>query len=333
MTLECRDPNVTVECHLGGRVSQAEKLDVGLGPDGVVLVAVAGLSTGSAFRLNGLCADQVDRIAELGGTWPPILVRGDGLVIDGGHRVAAARRLGMARIAATYFDGGADEAFVEFVRRNVAHGLVLSLGERKQAATRVLQLHPAWSDRRIAEICALSPKTVGRLRLTVVTHPADTDLSDVEVREGRDRRNRPVRRGSVRGRVVEALREQPQASLRTIAAAVGVSPETVRLVRLNLATIPEVEIAELPSHVVVDLGEPATAVDDSWQSDTALASSDRGGDLLAWMDTTRIDPTDLSWADSVPLSRVYVLAEEARRRSDLWLQMAKALEARPARAR
>ena len=314
-------------------MSQAERMDETMDPDGVILVAVAGLSAGPAFRLDGLCADQVDRLAELGGTWPPILVRHDGFVIDGGHRVAAARRLGLARIAATYFHGGPDEAFVEFVRRNVAHGLVLSLGERKQAATRVLQIHPTWSDRRIAELCALSPKTVGRLRLTVVAHPADMDLSDVEVREGRDHRNRPVRRGSVRGRVVEALREQPQASLRTIAAAVGVSPETVRLVRLNLATVPDTEIAEPPTHVVVDVGEPDPTVDDSWKSDTALASSDRGGDLLAWMDTTRIDPTDLSWADSVPLSRVYVLAEEARRRSDLWLQMARALEARPARAR
>lgn len=314
-------------------MSQADKIDVELGPDGVVLVAVAGLSTGSAFRLNGLCPDQVDRIADLGGAWPPILVGGDGLVIDGGHRVAAARRLGMARIAATYFDGGAEEAFVEFVRRNVAQGLVLSLGERKQAATRVLQLHPGWSDRRVAEICALSPKTVGRIRLTVVTHPADTGQTGVEMREGRDRRNRPVRRSSVRGRVVEALREQPHASLRAIAASVGVSPETVRLVRLNLATIPEVETPEPLAHAVADLGEMATTADDSWQADTALASADRGGDLLAWMDTTRIEPTDLSWADSVPLSRVYVLAEEARRRSDLWLQMAKALEARPARAR
>ena len=34
-------------------------------------------------------------------------------------------------------------------------------------------------------------------------------------------------------RVVEALRTQPSGSLRAVAAAAAVSPETVRLVRMN----------------------------------------------------------------------------------------------------
>ncbi len=313
-------------------MSQVQVVDEGMGPDGVVLIPVVGLSSGSAFRLGGTCAEQVERLAELRGTWPPILVDRDGVVIDGCHRVAAARRLGMARIAAEYFDGGPEEAFVEFVRRNVAHGLMLTLAERKQAAARVLDLHPDWSDRRIAELCALSPKTVGRLRLNVVESAPGEQRAD-EVREGRDRRLRPARPGSVRGRVVEALREQPDASLRTIAAVAGASPETVRLVRLNLAAAPD-ESRVAPRGEPSGPNGPVGGEDTTdWASDAALASAAGGDDLLAWMAQTRLDPSDLEWANSVPLSRVYVLAEEARRRADLWLQFAQALEARPLRAR
>jgi ParB-like chromosome segregation protein Spo0J len=305
-------------------------------PDGVALVAVAGLSTGSSFRTGGLCAEQVDQLAELGGAWPPILVRPDGFVVDGAHRVAAARRLGLVRVPAECFEGGPEDAFVEFVRRNVAHGLMLTLSERKQAAVRVLRVHPSWSDRRVAELCALSPKTVGRLRLKAVC-PTEDGLQpdgDTEVREGRDHRLRPVRRGSVRGRVVEALRAQPGASLRTIASAVGVSPETVRLVRMNLATDPGDRAAEAPvTAPVAALVEGLAPTVDGvvWRSDAALESSERGADLLSWLDRTAVDPSDLGWAEVVPLSRVYLVAEEARRRSEAWLRLADALEARPAR--
>lgn len=284
--------------------------------------------------MNGLCGEQVDRLVELGGAWPPILMGSDGQVIDGGHRVAAARRLGMTRMAAACFDGAVDEAFVEFVRRNVVNGLVLSLAERKDAARRVLRQHPVWSDRRIAEICALSPKTIGRLRQDVVCDPTDDSRGD-EMREGRDHRLRPVRQGSVRSRVVEALREQPGASLRTIAASVGVSPETVRLVRLNLASNDVEPAAEPAAHDAPHIGEPVVlrpSLDESWRTDAALASSDRGDDFVAWMSTTQVERGDLEWAQAVPMSRVYVVASEARRRAELWSDFAQALEARPAKS-
>jgi len=309
-------------------VSQADSIERFV-PDGAVLVAVASLSDGSVFRVDGLCPDQVDCLADMGGAWPPILVRRDGFVIDGGHRVAAARRLGLARILAVYFDGDTDDAYVEFVRRNVTHGLVLSLRERKEAANRVLQMHPEWSDRRVAEVCALSPKTVGRLRPTS-NDIEDLDLIEGGVREGRDHRLRPARSGSVRRRVIEALRVQPEASLRTIAVAVGASPETVRLVRLNLTTSDTDPVEGEP--VRADVPE-AESADEQWRNDAALVSSDRGSDLLAWMERTKVDESDLSWVDAVPLSRVYIVSEEARRRSDAWLLLAKALESRPVRAR
>ena len=289
-------------------------------------VPVSSLSVGATFRAGGLCEEQVERLTALGGAWPPILVRrADRQVIDGAHRVAAARRLGLARLEAELFDGRPEQAFIEFVRRNVTQGLVLSIAERKKAALRVLHDHPIWSDRRVAELCALSPKTVARLRPDAGTCPS-ADLRHLDVREGRDQRLRPVRPGSARARVVEALRDQPDASLRTLAAAAGVSPETVRLVRLNLA-----EVVEAPS------GDDETTVaapeQAGWHSDAALASSEQGEQFLAWFEQTAVAQRDLDWVDAVPLGRIYVVADEARRRSEIWLELARSLEARSGRSR
>lgn len=317
-------------------MSQAEVWeDEVTSPDGVTWVPVARLGVGSTFRPGGLCAEHVDRLAALEGAWPPILLaRGDGSVIDGAHRVAAAGRLGMARIEAVWFDGSAADAYVEFVRRNVAHGLTLTVHERKAAAARVLHDHPLWSDRRIAEVCALSPKTVARVRTDAGECPNEEDPHSDERREGRDHRLRPVRPGSARARVLEALQVQPDASLRTIAAAAGVSPETVRLVRMNLVetSAPEDAVERLEA-VEPPPAEAAGDVEPAWQVDAALASSPQGDDFLAWFERTELGASDLSWVDTIPLGRVYVVADEARRRSETWLQFARAVEARAARAR
>jgi ParB-like chromosome segregation protein Spo0J len=314
-------------------VSHAELVEgLGLASD-VVVVPVSSLRAGSPHRGNGICAEQVEQLMALGGAWPPILVsREDGHVVDGAHRVAAARRLGLARLEAEYFDGTPEEAFIEFVRRNVAHGLSLTLAERKQAAERVLRAHPIWSDRRVAELCALSPKTVGRLRTGCPS--ASAPHSDTEVREGRDRRVRPARPGSARARVLEALRENPDGSLRAVAAIAGVSPETVRLVRLNLVRAPAPTApADRPAGPTIDEVEDDDAAPTEWHDDAALASSDQGEAFLAWFEQTAVGEPDLAWVDAVPLGRVYVVADEARRRSEAWLELARALEARPGRAR
>jgi hypothetical protein len=123
---------------------------------------------------------------------------------------------------------------------------------------------------------------------------------------------------------VEALHAQPSASLRAIAATVGVSPETVRLVRLNLASLPE--SAPTVSEVSAIPEEPA-----AWRTDTALTSCEEGEDFLTWFERTSMLQEDVRRVRTVPLSRVYEIADEARRRSDRWLQFASALEARAGR--
>lgn len=296
--------------------------------DAVVSVSLDDLTISSSFRESGLNQEHVERLVRLDGRWPPVLVnRADRLVIDGVHRVAAARRLGHDCIEASFFEGEPDEALIEFVRRNVYHGLPLTLRERKRAASRVLVAHPEWSDRRIAELCAISPKTVGRLRLTLTEVAATKPFPqlDTSTRVGRDNRSRPVNSALVRSRVLEAIQKEPHASLRAVARSVGVSPETVRLVRMNM-TRPGPPIGGGP--FLEALPSPASPPPEaSWKSDRALSAC-RDGEFLSWFDRTAIDDDQWQWVDAVPLSRVYEVAAEARRRSEAWMCFARALEAR-----
>jgi ParB-like chromosome segregation protein Spo0J len=307
-----------------------------------------------SYREAGVNQDHVERLVGLGGRWPPILVHQDnGLVIDGAHRVAAARLLRLDRIAASLFYGDPDDALIEFVRRNVYHGLPLTLRERKRAADQVLLARPDWSDRRIAEICALSPKTVGRLRLVVPDcPPGEIPQLDTRTRVGRDNRSRPVNSASVRARVIEAIEEQPGASLRSVAAAAGVSPETVRIVRMNMsrpavggpAPLPDPggeapaghDSARAPGDAATP-GDGVASCDDVTSGDAMTTCDDLAPgameDFDAWFDRTSVS-TDDRWyrADMVPLSRASEVAGEARRRSEAWLEFAKSLEARACEA-
>jgi hypothetical protein len=302
----------------------------------VVSVAVARLVVKSSIREGGVNQEHVRRLMRLGGRWSPILVHeGTGVVIDGVHRVAAARLLGLVRVEATVFSGGPDEALIEFVRRNVHHGLPLTLRERKWAAGRVLDVHPHWSDRRIAGICALSPKTVGRLRVSDHSPSEELPQLDTSVRIGRDNRLRPVNSDLVRERVAEAIRAQPDASLRSVAATVGVSPETVRSVRMSLNR-PTVVEGHISDGIADDGVAPGTCL--------PIALSGRGlavvaddscvsADFVEWFNHTDVNASECAqWAQSVPLARVYEIGAEARRRAEAWLDFARVVDARVATA-
>lgn len=288
----------------------------------VVSVALARLVIKRSIRESGVNQEHVQRLMRLGGRWPPILVHETtGVVIDGVHRVTAARMLGLLRVDASLFSGGPDAALIECVRRNVQHGLPLTLRERKWAAGRVLSVHPNWSDRRIAGICALSPKTVGRLRVAPNAGESGTaEQMDALVRVGRDNRLRPVDSVSARERVAKALQENPEASLRSVATLVGVSPETVRSVRLSLARGTE-ECEDACQRPPAALPVRAlTAVPDNA---SALA------EFSAWFERTGVQAQECSqWATRVPAPYCLEVANEARRRAESWLEFASLLNTR-----
>ncbi len=298
----------------------------------VLEIPLVELRASPSLRAGGLDAAHVATLAELAPNWPPIVVhRADRTVVDGQHRIAAATRLGLACLPAVLFDGTADDAYVEFVRCNVGHGLPLSLDERRGAVQRILRTHPDRSDRSIAELCGVSPKTVARVRDEHASAPRRRS-APVLRRVGRDGRVRPVDAAAVRTRIAQELAQRPEASLRAIAQTVGASPETVRSVKNKLragetVAAPRTTADPTPEATVLGLLSRRRRHPRPWQDDRALTSGDGGPEFVEWFDATSVDRVD-TWehVGVVPLSRVYEVADEARRRAAFWIGFAEALE-------
>lgn len=189
---------------------------------------VVDLRHGPTPRIGGRDDEHVRVLQESFDQLPPIVVhRPTMMVIDGAHRLLAAKRLGRSTIRVEFFTGSSAAAYVEAVRRNIAHGKPLTLTERRQAAREIVDSHPNWSDARVAAACALSDKTVAALR-------ASDDSDGVDARVGSDGRTRPVDVASRRLRAADLLGRSPELSLRAVARAVNLSPATVLDVRRRL---------------------------------------------------------------------------------------------------
>lgn len=203
----------------------------------VVSVAIGSLSGTVSPRSIRLDDAHVRRLMSVDELQPIIVHRGSMCVIDGVHRVRAAQLLGQTHIAARFFDGSIADAFVVAVLSNTSHGLQLPYRDRVAAAQRILISFPGWSNRGVAVVTALSAKTVAKIRRT------SEDIPLLNTRVGRDGRARPVDSTAGRRRAVEYLIANPQASLRAIAAAAGISLGTAHDVRARLGSDGEVSPA------------------------------------------------------------------------------------------
>lgn len=133
-------------------------------------VLVRSLRMTGSPRLTHPGEEHVRLLAGAGTELPPIVVhRPTTRVIDGTHRVHAARPRGEEKFRARFFDGSAEDAFVLAVRSNIAHGLPLRSAERTAAARRIIGTHPEWPDRVIAEAVGLTAA-----RRTLVESPAQS---------------------------------------------------------------------------------------------------------------------------------------------------------------
>jgi len=300
-----------------------------------VEIPLSQLKAGNSPRFAGVTLSHVAVLAQVEEHWPPILVsRSTGEIIDGMHRYQAALQMGRTTIKCTFFDGDAAEIFVESVRMNIHHGLPLSLREREEAALRVLEFYPNWSDRRIAGLCGLAGGTVQRLR-----RRSSAQTAQLNRREGHDGRVRRLDREELRRETANALRSRPTASLREIARIVGTSPATVRNVRTKLSaqstSIGEQnEIASFrPTTERIDqdsneLSPRSLRPVDDWHGDSALQSMDSAAPFLEWFSRTAVVREALNQVGAVPLSRIYEVADEARRRARFWTDFAEELEGR-----
>lgn len=155
----------------------------------VIEVPVNTVLPADSPRSAGSSSTHARLLAETDADLPPILVHRQTMrVIDGMHRLEAARLRATPTIKAQFFDGDVEEAFVLAVETNVRHGLPLSLADRKAAALRILKAHPQWSDRAVAHKAGLTHKTVGTLR-----RQSTGEIPQLETRIGLDGRPRPIR--------------------------------------------------------------------------------------------------------------------------------------------
>jgi hypothetical protein len=188
-------------------------------------VAIASLTPGPYLRQGGTNAVHVQLLADAAGSadLPPVLVQQDGArVIDGMHRVEAAIARGEQTISARFIACTDAEALVLAIKSNTLHGLPLSKADRVAGAKRILAAHPDWSDRSIAGIAGLSPKTIGSIRGRLAGGAQRDDK-----RLGRDGRRRPVAAEEGRKRAAEYISSHPDAPLREVARETDVSLGTV----------------------------------------------------------------------------------------------------------
>ncbi|KAA6212970.1 streptomycin biosynthesis protein [Streptomyces albofaciens JCM 4342] len=196
----------------------------------VVEVEIGSLSVAGSPRISGEDAEHIEMLAVAQAPLPPIIAhRATMRVIDGVHRLRAAERRGDDKIAVRFFDGDEADAFVLAVESNITHGLPLSMADRKSAAERIIRSHPLWSDRMIASVTGIAPGTVAEIRRRVSGAAAAG-----RGRIGQDGRFRPLNGAEGRRLAGNLIAENPGLSLRQIARASGISPETARDVRNRL---------------------------------------------------------------------------------------------------
>ncbi|MBL1078312.1 ParB-like nuclease domain-containing protein [Nocardia sp. 2] len=316
-----------------GTAAEYDPAEAGAGDP--VEIAIAALRPADTPR-SGRNDEHVRLLAESAELLPPLLVhRASMRVIDGMHRLYAAELLGAQRISVRFFDGDEQEAFLLAVRLNSAHGLPLSLAERKNAARRILSYFPERSDRAVAALSGVSDKTVAAIRRST------TELTGPEGRIGRDGGVRPVDPAAGRLRAAEVFRANPALSSRAVARSAGISVATAKDVRDRLGRS---EDPLRPRQVHAASGVPQAALRVLFRrtrgadrttslaqvrNDPSLRFSESGRTLLRWLEASGAD--DQVWhriAESLPAHAVSALAELARNCAEDWLRFAELLDQR-----
>jgi ParB-like chromosome segregation protein Spo0J len=128
-------------------------------------VAISEITLADDINIRqGLREDAVERYAEILDELPPITLwrpNGKLLLVDGWHRIAAARRLGRTDIEAEVHEGDRTEAMVAAILANTKHGVPLSMAERNEGIVRLAQA--GWRQNRIARELGLSTTRVNAI--------------------------------------------------------------------------------------------------------------------------------------------------------------------------
>lgn len=311
-------------------------------PTTITSVPIGTLRPADSPRFVGLDINHARALAESEADLPPIWVhRATMRVIDGMHRLTAAELRGQESVCVRFFDGSDDEVFLLAVQANIAHGLPLTIAERRAAATRILKSHPEMSDRSIAAIAGIAAKTVAGIRSTTDDDP------HLNARVGRDGRVRPLNHIEGRRLAGKLFRDQPEASLRKIARQSGISLGTARDVRdrirrgddptlpLRRPQPPAVEGGPpVPRPVVPAQRRPVEDVDIRETiarlfQDPSLRYSEAGRSLLRWLHRHAVDVSEMDeLAAPIPPHCAILVARIARACAISWSDLAVALDER-----
>jgi ParB-like chromosome segregation protein Spo0J len=316
-----------------------------------ITIDLGRIRSGELLRSNGIDEHHVRLLMDCDDELPPILVQQNTMrVIDGMHRLHAARAMGRSRISAHLIEVDDNTAFLYGVAANITHGLPLSLADRRAAALRMMQLYPEWSDRALGRVCGLSGKTVAALRARDV---ADADTPNRRI--GLDGRVRPVD-GTLGRRVArELLAAKPTAPLRQIAREAGVSPGTVHRVRIEmgLASVGRAGPTPLqPAGITESWRGPRRPVSDrpapdlerqmkavyiemdprqileNLRQDPSLKYRDKGRELLRLLHPRPVLEVGREFVDVIPAHCVPAIARLTRLYAQEWLILANMLENR-----
>ena len=151
-------------------VSTATLTRSGAIPTMVTRLPVSAISIDPSLNCReGLDEATVEQYAAIFDRLPPVTVfrqpDGTHLLSAGFHRIAAAKQLGLAEIKAEMREGTRADAEEFAILDNTTHGKPYTRAERRQAAERLLKLHPDWADNRLAALLAMSKNTVAAIRL------------------------------------------------------------------------------------------------------------------------------------------------------------------------
>jgi hypothetical protein len=140
-----------------------------------------------AGAVRDYAAAMTAQLADGGLQFPPVVLFTDGRdywLADGFHRVLAARKAGLAEIAAQVHPGTQRDVLLFAVSANGAHGLPRTRADMRKLVGLLLAdvEWSQWSDREIARRCRVDHKVVSRLRRRACG--AQPHMPDRKVRRG-----------------------------------------------------------------------------------------------------------------------------------------------------
>jgi ParB-like chromosome segregation protein Spo0J len=283
----------------------------------------------SSPRLSGENLEHTRRLAEVADLLPPIIVHRQTMkVIDGLHRMRAAQLRGEQTIRVQFFTGDDAAAFLLAVEANIAHGLPLSLSERKAAAVRLIAMFPDRSNRLIAASAGVSDKTVASLRST-----AESPRSNA--RTGADGRRRPVDGANRRRRAAQLVEHLPDTPIREIAKQAEISVATALDVRRRVARGEDPVPPGVTRLRSVSGSAPRSRSTRRYRArdphlvlqvlraDPALRSSETGRGLLRWLHSHAIDNTEcVELVKTAPPHCSELIADLAETYGEFWYALA-----------